>query len=253
MLPVKTILSLVTSLVIAASSGFSYALQIEGSAACQTALAEAPLYKYPYAGLDASLRSSGLTSIKIFSYGSLMNYDSASRTLSSQTMSSLRPAIAFGVKRVFNRDGSIKPNSRWGVPYSPKARAMLNLTHSDNEDALVNGIAFEVKLDDIAPLMRREVGYDLIPVIMMNWEDALQGKHNCYIAYAFSAPKASKYTHNDIAPRPNYYELSRDATKQYGPIFYSMWFSSTYLSDEITPIFEWEKRVRENAPETQVK
>ncbi|SCA62445.1 hypothetical protein SCG7109_AA_00400 [Chlamydiales bacterium SCGC AG-110-M15] len=45
-------------------------------------------------------------------------------------------------------------------------------------------------------------------------------------------------------PRPNYYELSRDAAKQYGPLYYFLWMNSTYMADALTPIAQWEKAIK---------
>jgi hypothetical protein len=221
---------------------------------CREELEASPYHRYPYHDLHVTLEREGIQTIKIFSYGSLMDYGSASQTLSPESMATLKPAIAFGVKRLFNRDVPVKPNSKWGIPNNRHARGMLNLAMSGSQNDLVNGIVFEVNRKDIPGLLYREEGYDLIPVIVSDWDDATKkDTSDCYIAYTFYAPLESSYTSSDIDPRPNYYELSRDASKQYGPVFESLWFSTTYLSDGVTPIRKWEDMVQDHDPATQIR
>lgn len=225
-----------------------YGMDLEHCGDCEQMLKNSPTFHYPYSDLHLILENEGRESIKIFSYGSLMDFDSAANTLSEQSMKTFKPAVAFGVKRLFNRDVPIKPNSKWGIPKNENARGMLNLVKE--EDQMVNGVIFEVRREDIPSLLYREEGYDLIPVIAKDWE---ANNAKCDIAYTFYAPPESPYTSNSIDPRPKYYELSRDAAKHYGPEFYDLWFSSTYLSDGKTPIVEWEKMVQNKEPITEVQ
>lgn len=43
--------------------------------------------------------------ILIFGYGSLMSKKSASRTITDKALETYKPAVAFGVKRIFNLNG----------------------------------------------------------------------------------------------------------------------------------------------------
>lgn len=208
----------------------------------------APYYKYPYKSLHKELEEKDVDTIKIFSYGSLMNFDSASKTLSPASLNSYKPAIAMGVKRIFNRDVPIKPNSKWCPPNNHSARGMLNLAMSSNPQSMVNGVVFDLHRDDIPSLLYREEGYDLIPIVVKDWEDE-EGK--CYIAYTFYASPDSEYVSDVIDPRPKYYELCRDAAKLYGKEYYSFWLSSTYLSDGVHSIRKWEQLVQDKDPSTQ--
>ncbi len=205
-----------------------------------------PFYSYPYDNLHLQLKEKGIETIDIFSYGSLMDRQSASKTMSEKTLQTMRPAVAFGVKRLFNRDVPIKPNSKWGQPNNPQARGMLNVVPSDAKD-VVNGVVFTVSVDEIPDLLYREEGYNLIPVVVQNWKES---GHN-YYAYTFSAQ--APYTNDTIDPRPMYYELSRDASGRYDPAFYSLWFQTTFQSDGKTPIGEWEERVKNHDPLTQIE
>ena len=213
-----------------------------------------PVFRYPYTDLEQQLRKRGEKSTKIFSYGSLMAAESAERTFSKETMRTRKPAIAFGIKRVFNRDVPILPESRWGEPNHPEARGMLNVIYADEDTDFVNGVVFDVQVADLVEMAKREVGYDLIPVKCMNWEKILKVDHKeDYIAYTFHARTETEYTDENIFPRPGYYELSRDASKQYGTLFYLLWLKTTFLSDGVTSITEWEDKICQDKPKTQIK
>src|SRR4051812_25465855 len=82
---------------------------------------KAPVWKYPYFELFEHLRVEGKTSLPIFSYGSLMDVNSARRTLSQETVATRRAVIAYNVRRIFDRDIPIFVGSKWGQPNDPLA------------------------------------------------------------------------------------------------------------------------------------
>jgi len=212
-----------------------------------------PVWRYPYPELINDLKNKGQHSILIFSYGSLMDVKSASQTLSPDTLKTRRPAIAYGVRRVFDRDVPVKPQSTWCQPNHPKARGMLNVLPTHFSEDFINGVLIDVTLNDISKVLVREEGYDLMPVIVQDWNSVAQTNQASYqVAYTFHAPQDSAFTNNSIMPRPGYYELTRDAAAQFGPLYALMWFKTTYLSDGHTPINTWERLVKNASPETQV-
>jgi hypothetical protein len=203
-----------------------------------------PIWHYPYLQLIDALKAEKKTSLAIFCYGSLMDTFSAKRTLSQSSMVTRKPAIAYGIRRVFDRDFPICSSANWCVPSDPQARGMLNVLPTDNIEEFTNGLLIDVVLEDIPHILAREVGYDLIPIIVQDWEAAIKEEQSNYkIAYTFHAPQGSIFTNSTIMPRPGYYELTRNAAKQFGPLFFLVWFKTTYLSDGKTPIGEWEKQV----------
>lgn len=229
------------------------ALDAEYCLDCQEKQQEMTYYSYPNKNLVSELKEKGVKSIKIFGYGSLIDPKSAGRTLNPEALKTLKPAVAFGVKRLFSRDIPIETLSRWKTPKNKNARGALNLLLSDFHD-MVNGVVFEVDLENLQALIDREVGYDLVPIVVKDWEDAVSGNpSNCYIVYAFYAPPESEYVTSSIDPLPGYYELCRDAAKSHGPLYYYLWFSTTYMADGKTPIIEWEKLVEKKHSLTQVE
>jgi len=194
----------------------------------------------------------GQETLLIFSYGSLLDHRSASKTLSPKSMRTGRKAVALGVRRVFDRDIPIDPTHNWSTPCHPDSRAMLNVRATGNPDDRTNGILYTVRVEDIPALRKREHGYDLAPILVVMWDSYISGSRPKYVvAYTFHSPKESHYTSEGIYPRPGYYELVRDAIKERGPRFYDMWLESTYLSDESTPISEWENNVQSGDPRSR--
>lgn len=215
-------------------------------------LKDLPTYPYPYEHLEDSLTKQGKNSLLLFSYGSLMDKKSASLTLSPKALSTYRYAIAFGVIRLFDRDVPIKAQSKWGIPLKSEARGMLNICPVSYLEEFVNGVVMEIPLEDIKNLLSREEGYDLIPIVIADWNSFIQKKEMKFeIAYALHAPQSSVYTSSHILPRPGYYELVRNAALQGGPLFELLWYNTTYFLDKC-PIYLWEKKIRMHDPETQI-
>ena len=60
-------------------------------------------YEYPWNGLEDDLRALGVSSLRLFAFGSLINRESASRDFSDAGARSV-PVLAFGVVRLFEYD-----------------------------------------------------------------------------------------------------------------------------------------------------
>lgn len=202
----------------------------------------ATYWVYPYPQIGNTLREEGKKSILIFNYGSLMDPSSAASTLSEVSMATRRPAVAFGVRRLFDRDVPLRSGSKWGTSSDPSARGMLNVLLSDEPEDFINGVLTDVALEDIPNVLLREEEYDLVPVVVQEWKNALDSLQPRYlIAHIFHAPQNRGATNATLLPRTGYYELTRDASLVYGELFYKIWLKTTYLADGVTPITEWEK------------
>ncbi len=209
-------------------------------------------WSYPYSDIIDSLRAQGKDSIAIFSYGSLMDRTSAAKTVSESTLATRRPAIGYKIKRIFDRDVAIRAGSKWCQPAHPHARGMLNVLPTGYSADFVNGVLLDVPLEEIPNVLFREEGYDLLPIVVKEWDIEHETVEPVYrVAYTFHAPQRSPYTNSEIFPRPKYYELTRDAALQYGQLFYELWLETTYLADGITSIVEWEEMWMEDEPHTQ--
>lgn len=211
-----------------------------------------PTYMYPYSDLTEKLADQGKDSITLFCYGSMMNYASANRTLNRETLKTRKPALAFGVKRLFNRDVPIKKGTHWGYPCEIRSRAMLNAVVTENPYDIVNGVTMTVPIQEVEQIKKREVGYNLVPILCINWANGvLPTRPKFYVAYTCSAPTDSNFTNDQILPRPNYYQAAKNAAKDFGVIFYYLWLNTTFFADGKTSIQEWEKSIQDESIETK--
>jgi len=206
----------------------------------QVAAENLPHHTYPYTKWINALEKKKVKAILIFIYGSLMDPYSASITLNPKALKSMKPALAFGYVRAFDRDVPIRGDSKWQLPEDPLARGMLNLKPAD-PTYFVTGMLIHATIEDLRSLLRREEGYDLIPIVVANWEELQAGKKSYQVAYTFHAPQGSPFTSRKVTPRPHYYELARDASWNKGPLFGHLWFQTTYLADG-QPIGAWERQ-----------
>lgn len=202
-----------------------------------------PSFPYP-ANAEQIISASPSGKVFIFAYGSLLNRESALRSLSEKTFDSAQPVIAEKLKRVFDRD--VIPGQSYQPLPRKNDRAMLNVYVTDSKYDIVNGVVFEVGLDDLKSLIKREEGYDLIPILVRPWtKDPIQQRH-CRVAYTFAVPREKKYVNKGINPVPGYYWLSKEGAGRFGAEFQKLWLETTFLADEVTKVTEWEANPRIN-------
>jgi cation transport regulator ChaC len=198
-------------------------------------LKEFPLLNYPNHDFEKIIPQGG--KILIFGYGSLMSKESLGGTNNTRrkatvkptALATMRPVIAFGLKRLFDYDyKNLLPH---------KERAFLNVEPSENR--IINGVVFEVDHEDLAALVDRETGYDLIPILVASWEAASKQKEEIEfeVAYTFMASEEPRdgivYKNKDILPIPRYQKAVMEAASSYGRDFYEFFCETTFLSDGI--------------------
>jgi hypothetical protein len=195
-------------------------------------------YHYPWDKLEGDLEDRGLPGILAVVYGSLINTASAAQILHEQTLRTSKSVIIFGARRLFNYE---IPLNLYGPPINPLARAALNVRITGGVHDVVNGILMNLALDDIPAIQEREKGYDLVPVVCLEWNELQKPP---FLAYIFSCPdefrEGKRLTNNEISPHREYYLLCRKGTGKVGKEFLRLWLSSTYLADGITLMAQWE-------------
>lgn len=185
-------------------------------------------------------------SVLLFAYGSLLNINSASRTISDKSISTYTPAVAFGLQRLFDRDVPESENN-WGTINSPLERGMLNVRYDGDPSHVVNGVLMVVNDHDLEKLIERETGYELIPIPVMLWDQAINksnAKPTIVIAYTFSAKENSPYVDHQVIPVTNYAIASEMGAAQYGDEFLRFWQQTTYLADGKTPYMDWKNSIK---------
>lgn len=182
--------------------------------------------------------------VLLFGYGSLMNKTSAARSMKPEAVDSMKPAVAFGVKRLFNY--TVHDPSRWGNEQNRKERAMLNIAPTLNISSMANGVVVEVDAEDLTKLVDRETGYDLIPILVVSWDDAISQNPEIEVrvAYTFAAANELRdhtaYTSTEFYPVVGYLHAVQEASQSYGPSFGAFWNATTYLADGTTSVENWD-------------
>ena len=198
-----------------------------------------PVFHYPWASLERELKTQGISKFPMVGYGSLVNIKSAAVTLQDKSLKRNRPVIAFGARRIFNY---IMPKNveRYG-PVSDHNCAALNVQTTNKITDTVNGILFEITLDEISAIRSREIGYDLVPVATKNWNENKDPPFLAYILRCLDRPHIEKkLTSSNIVPHKKYYLTCRDGALQLGKDFLQFWLVTTYLADGVTPVSNWE-------------
>lgn len=204
-----------------------------------------PFYRYPNRGHEQLPAKFPNEKVIVFGYGSLMNKLSAGRTVKAEAVDSITPAIAFGVKRIFNYKA--KKTEHWGANQNRKEKAMLNLVQTFNISSMANGIIMEVDLEDFHNLVIRETGYDLVPIIVSNWTDVMSQNPDVEmkIAYTFVASSELRnhidYTSTEFYPVRGYLHAVQEASSAYGEDFAEMWNETTFMADGTTSVNEWDQ------------
>ena len=200
-------------------------------------LLQAPVFPFPWQGLEDYLARQPEPSLPLIGYGSLLKKASADRTI-KEGSPRRSPCLAFGCRRVFNYRMPEAVLQRYGVPPSSPCKAALNVVRTGNVHDLVNGMLITVHVADIPALKQREFGYDLVPVHCVPWEDAEHGPLTA--AYILSAPDAAplpefQVTDASLLPEPAYARLCVEGAAEVSSAFLEMYLQTTYLADKATP------------------
>lgn len=202
--------------------------------------AKEPNYQYPWDSLEEELEVRSVSEIAVVGYGSLVNSASAGQTLSEESLSTSRPVIAFGARRLFNYEIPSDVD-RYAPAIHPLARAALNALPTGRMEDIVNGIVMKLSLTDIPAIRRREIGYDLIPIVCLEWNDLEKPPFLAYILCCFDDEyEGIRNTNDKLEPHRGYYSVCRKGASEFGEEFLRLWLSTTYLADGVTPVAEWE-------------
>ena len=197
-------------------------------------------YRYPWNGLEEEMEAKCLAEIAVVGYGSLVNSASAGRTLSEESLATSQPVIAFGVRRLFNYE---MPSGldRHEPAIHPRTRAALNVSQTGKIGDIVNGIVMKLPLMEIAAIREREVGYDLVPVACLEWNEWEKPPFLAYIFCCFDEEREGiRHTNDKLEPHRDYYSKCRKGASEFGEEFLRLWLATTYLADGVTPVAKWE-------------
>lgn len=208
-------------------------------------LANFPSLQYPNEGHEKLPELFPDQKVLLFGYGSLMNKQSASRSLSPETLATMKPVVAFGLQRIFNYKA--KKTDHWGANQDKLEKAMLNLYPTTSYKDVVNGVSIEVNAEDLPELVRRETGYDLVPILIADWSEISEENPTptIKVAYTFIVPLGLRnhieYTSVRYYPVRGYMHAAQEGALEYGENFLDLWNHTTYLADGLTDVTEWDQ------------
>jgi hypothetical protein len=190
---------------------------------CQMKSSPTTRYPYPWVDLETDLTSGKFSSLTVLAYGSVMNDQSAARTL-SRLDHDRTAAVAFGVKRVFNYPMTQAAIDRYAAPISSRHVAALNTIETGNPADTVNGIFRRIAVDDIERFREREKDYNLVPVECLEWCTRQPVKETVYVLVC---PTPNE----QLLPHLKYLETCERGAGKISAAFLSEFQRSTFLAD----------------------
>ena len=199
-------------------------------------------FEYPWRGLERYLEESGLRTISLFAYGSLLNKASALQTISQRLVDPHRKATAFGVVRLldYHMPPEVARRSAYRRYEDDLDQGLFNLRFTGFVSDAANGILLEVPVEEIEPLRRREIGYDLRPVVCRPWG---YNEAEASLAYGLGCSgrwwQGHKLSRADLMPHPGYFEICRQGASALGVDFLEYFLDSSFLADGETTVRDW--------------
>ena len=207
-------------------------------------------FDYPWNGLEEAVAKMPEGKLLLVGYGSLLNRDSAARTIRDTPAEGHPPGLALGARRVFNY---VIPQARlksYGGNFPLRERAALNVDYTRSAADALNGRLLAVAPADIAALREREFGYDLRPVICIRWGDWEAAPFTAYVLVAAKGTRDGQQVIDDNAlPHPVYAGLCRAGAHAVSEAFLRLYLETTFLADRKTSLAAWEKEHPEVAQE----
>ncbi|GEM_PF-2264304 len=200
-------------------------------------------FEYPWNGLEEYLQERGIKTIRLFGYGSLINKKSASRTLPNSAESSFVQAISFGIVRLLDYEmpDVVRARSMYSTTPGNLGRGLFNARFTGSLCDKANGIYFEIGLDEIQKLRKREIGYDLRSVVCLPWDD-IEGE--IFPAFALGCSgrlwEGRMLSNRELLPHKDYYVLCKTGAKEVSQHFYECFLQTAFIADGYTRVFEWE-------------
>jgi hypothetical protein len=181
---------------------------------------------YPWPDLEARL---GGGRLPLLAYGSLMNEQSARRTLANYADLRPTPVVAFGGKRFYHYRMPREVVDRYPPTVSPLERAALNVVGTRNPEDYFNAVLLGIPLTDLPGLREREKQYDLIPLPFLLWDGRTGAVRT---AYALSSPPGPNgKVEEGLLPHPAYHQVCLTGACGFGTEFGDCFSRTSFLTD----------------------
>ncbi|MEM6690966.1 MAG: hypothetical protein AAF664_16180 [Planctomycetota bacterium] len=197
-------------------------------------------HEYPWPKLDEQLDGDLDAVFHIVGYGSLLNPDSARRTITNTPAEGHLPVLAYGAKRVFNYTMPDIIFDQYQVRPTANQRAALNTDYYGDISGVLTGRLLEIRLNELPALREREKGYHLDPVVYVPWNAPEEIPK---IAYVFRADESAfegkVYVDDTLLPYPPYAALCREGAGMVDPDFEDAFLDTSWLADRVTTLRSW--------------
>ncbi|MBR9802133.1 hypothetical protein GYB59_10750 [bacterium] len=185
-----------------------------------------PEYLYPWTELEAESASE----ISIVGFGSLINPESARRTLAAESVEAAEPCIVFGARRVYNYVMSDRSFQRYGHGCKPNERGVLNVHATGLASDFFNGLLLRLKRSDIVGFRLREHGYDLVPVTFVSYAKPGQSPQLAYCLTCRNPTLHGRRTLKDgVTPHPRYHTLCEQGCRHISTEFLDFFRHTTWV------------------------
>lgn len=195
--------------------------------------------EYPWDGLEGLMEATGLEAFDLVGYGSLLEPDSARRTVPDTPPDGHQPVLAYGARRIFNYVMPSFVVERYGLPPDTDRCAALNSTWTGALTDGFNARLIPVRIADVEPLRSREVNYDLAPVVWRPWDDPTAPPRLAYTLAATDRPFVDVvWIRDDVLPCPPYLDVCRSGASRVSSEFDELFVATTVLADGRRPLAE---------------
>lgn len=192
---------------------------------------------YPWPGLEERLAAQAAPVLHLVGYGSLLEPDSARRTVLDTPDDGHPPVLAWGARRLFDYEMSDAGRERYGAAAEGRERAALDVRWTGRAADGFNGRLLDVAVDHLEALRRREVGYDLAPVVWQPWDEPDAAPAVAFALCASRRPVGGRVrVRDDVLPCPPYLEICRRGARRVSPAFEQVLLDTTFLADGTTPL-----------------
>ncbi|MGK0238110.1 MAG: hypothetical protein ACI92G_001574 [Candidatus Pelagisphaera sp.] len=209
--------------------------------ALREVLEKFPAFAYPWEGLEDFMDSRGMSVLPLVGYGSLINKESAERTVNVDGVADRRAVTGYGAVRVFNyRIPSKLLEERYGIPAPSKNVSALNCEISGLAKDSFNGILTHVSRDRLGALREREKSYSLKPIVYRLWNES-EGALEVAFVFELLPDKSGKTTpyDNSIFPHIAYTRLCQEGALAISPEFLAFFNETCFLADKKTRLSDY--------------
>ncbi|PTX59457.1 putative ATPase [Kordia periserrulae] len=205
------------------------------------------MYEYPWFLIEDSLKERNIKSIKLFGYGSLINKASASKTINTKSVNEYTLASGLGFKRLlnYNMPDEVRKRSLYNNPIGELYNGLFNVEYTGSVNDLLNGVMIDVTVDEFENLRKREIGYDLLPIVCIPHDKETD---EYVLAYTLSCSDRKWGERNllnkKLLPHKTYVDLCKEGAKKISKEFYEEFLRTSYLADGKTTLQDYKFPIR---------